>query len=149
LNSKRNIDASSLLQTILNPTLPMIYLTKGLPNLTNGLHHFTNLISTPNYSSSLHKYIKHHLISYSKFLTNYSTQVEDPSPGQHLLNPIANGEGQTVADVDAPVVDADGSASILMGEVVPNDRHGKDRHGKGTATCSSEDNTYSIETGLK
>ena len=72
-------------------------------------------------------------------LTNYSTQEEDPSPGQHFVYPIANGEGQTVADVDAPVVDADGRASILLGEVISDDGHGK-----GTATRGSEDNTQDL-----
>ena len=54
-----------------------------------------------------------------------SADKEDPPPVQHLLNPIADSEGQTVPDVDAKVVDADGSASYLHGEVVSNERHGK------------------------
>ena len=58
-------------------------------------------------------------------LTHYSAQVEHPSPWQHLLDPIADGKGQTVADVDTPVVDANSRTTEPSRKIVPDNRHSK------------------------
>ena len=43
-----------------------------------------------------------------------SAEEEDPVPAQQFLDAAADGEGQAVAEVDAPVVDADGSTTELL-----------------------------------
>ena len=43
-----------------------------------------------------------------------AAEEEDPVPVQGLLDPVPNGKGKAVAEIDAPVVDAEGSATELL-----------------------------------
>lgn len=58
-------------------------------------------------------------------LTNKPTDEEHPSPTECMLYATANGESQTVANVDPKIVDADGCASYLHGEIVTYKGHRK------------------------
>ena len=57
--------------------------------------------------------------------TYESAEEEDPSPVESIHYAVPDGKRQAVPDVDTKVVDTDGRASQVGGEVVTNDRNGK------------------------